>query len=551
MTTGERHPLLTRTAITGVGTFASRVLGLVRDSATAALFGLAAGGVLDALVIAFRIPNLFRALFGEGALTASYLPVFTQALQENRASGWRLFRATLKWLAVLLTVITVAVEIGLGVWAWLARNDPQALLLAGLSAALLPYLILVCLTAITSATLQALGRFAAPAFAPAALNVCWIIGAALIAPHVSNDPVVQGYLLAGCILVGSIAQWIVQWPALWREGFRLRPAIHAEHSFDSTLGHLRQIRLGMIPTTLALTVTQLNTLSDSLVAWVLAAPRNGPHTISWLGNIQYPMEQGAAAAIYFGERLYQFPLGLIGIAAATVAFPLLAQHAARNDRAALADDLTLGLRMVLLAAVPSSVGLVVLAAPIARLLFEHGRFTADDAQRAAGMIAVYGAGVWAYCALPVLVRGFYAVSDRITPLRIALAAVALNLALDFTLIWPLAEEGLAAATVTSAALQAAALTWLFSKYHVRLRCRKLAVTALRSAVASVAMAVVSLLVLRCIAEQPGTWNAFVRVGVPIFVGGVVYSGVLAVIGRSEWRDLRGQKTSSAMSQSLP
>ncbi|HTQ38361.1 MAG TPA: murein biosynthesis integral membrane protein MurJ [Pirellulales bacterium] len=541
MSTGERHPLLTGTVITSVGTLASRVLGLVRDSAIAALFGLAAGGVLDALVIAFRIPNLFRALFGEGALTASYLPVFTQALEENRSSGWQLFRATMKWLALLLSIVTLIVELGIGVWAWLAKDNPHVLLLAGLTAALLPYLILVCLMAITSATLQGLGRFGAPAFAPAALNACWIIGAVCVAPHVSSNPVVQGYALAACILIGGIAQWMVQWPALRAEGFMVKPALHADHKFDSTLVQLRRIRLGMIPTTLALTVTQLNTLSDSVVAWALAAPKNGPHTIAWLGNVAYPMEQGAAAAIYFGERLYQFPLGLIGIAAATVAFPLLAQHAARGDRAALAGDLTLGLRMVLLAAVPSAVGLVVLAQPIARLLFEHGRFTADDSQRAAGMIAVYGAGVWAYCALPVLVRAFYAVGDRITPLRVALGAVGLNLALDFTLIWPLAEKGLAAATAISAALQAGVLTMLFSKFHVPLVWRRLTATTVRSIVASAAMAAVSLLVLHSIPYHAGAWNACLRVVAPIMACVAVYGGVLTMIGRTEWGDLLRRK----------
>ncbi|HZZ30159.1 MAG TPA: murein biosynthesis integral membrane protein MurJ [Pirellulales bacterium] len=545
MSTGERHPLVSGTVVTSLGTLASRILGLVRDTATAALFGLAAGGVLDALVIAFRIPNLFRALFGEGALTASYLPIFTQARQEHHEQGWQLFRATLKGLAILLALVTLLVEVGIGVWAWLAKDDPQALLLAGLSAVLLPYLILVCLTAIISATLQGLGRFAAPAFAPAALNVCWILGAWWIAPHASSNPVTQGYVLAGCILLGGVVQWLVQWPALRQAGFKIRkrdlPQKEQVRTQARVADHLRHIRLGMIPTTLALTVTQLNTLSDSLVAWILAAPKDGPYTISWLGNVRYPMQQGAAAAIYFGERLYQFPLGLIGIAAATVAFPLLSQHAARGDRAALAEDLTLGLRMVLLAAVPSAVGLVVLAEPIARLLFQHGRFTADDAVRAAGMIAVYGAGVWAYCALPVLVRSFYAVGDRITPLRVALAAVVLNLALDFTLIWPLAEEGLAAATAISAALQAVALALLFSKHHVPLAWRKLTFTALRACAASAAMGAAGALLLHALPLSDGDWNACLRAVAPVVAAVAVYGGVLALVGRSEWADFFGRK----------
>ncbi len=545
MASSERHPLLSGTILTSAGTLTSRVLGLVRDMVTAGLFGLAAGGVLDALVIAFRVPNLFRAFFGEGALTASYLPVFTEALEENRQSGQRLYRATVLWLGWVLTAITVAGEIGIGIWAWLLCDDPQTLLLAGLLAALLPYLIFVCLAAVSSATLQALGQFGPPAFAPAVLNVCWIAGVAVLAPRFADGAAEQAYIVAGCILVGGVLQRLVQWPAIRREwtqvGNERRGAKAIDAGTAETRQRLSRIRRGMLPTMLALTVTQLNTLSDSVVAWVLATPPDGSATISWLGNVAYPMKQGAVAAIYLGERIYQLPLGLIGVAAATVAFPLLSRHAARGDRDAVARDLTLGVRLVLLAAVPCAVGLAILPEPIARLLYGHGQFTAEDVLRAARMIAVYGAAVWAYCALPVLVRGFYAMDDRMTPLRVAVSVVALNLALDLTLIWPLAETGLAVSTAVSAVVQVAALAILFSKRHVRLVWGKMAITALRAIVAAAIMGVVCLAVLKCIPERAGTWNALWRVAVPMAAGAAVYLGFLALVGRSEWRDLRGSQ----------
>jgi putative peptidoglycan lipid II flippase len=544
MASGKRHPLLSGTILTSVGTLASRVLGLARDIVTAALFGLAAGGVLDALVMAFRVPNLFRAFFGEGALTASYLPVFTEALEEDRQSGQRLYRATVQWLGGVLIAVTVAGEIGIGIWAWLVRNDPQVLLLAGLLAALLPYLIFVCLAAVSSATLQALGQFGPPAFAPAVLNVCWIAGVAVLAPKFADGATQQAYIVAGCILVGGVLQWLVQWPALQREWTQARNGQHGEkliEATDETQQRLRRIRRGMIPTMVALTVTQLNTLSDSVVAWMLAAPRNGSTTISWLGNVTFPMKQGAVAAIYLGERIYQLPLGLIGVAAATVAFPLLSRHAARGDRDAVARDLTLGVRLVLLAAVPCAVGLAILPEPIARLLYQHGQFTADDVLRAARMIAVYGAAVWAYCALPVLVRGFYAMDDRLTPLRVAVSVVALNLTLDLTLIWPLAETGLAVSTAISAVVQVAVLAMLFSKRHVQLVWREMAVTALRAIVAAAIMGAVCLAALKCVPERTGTWNALWRVAAPMAAGAAAYLGILTLIGRSEWRELRASQ----------
>ena len=554
MAAGKLHPLLTGTAITSAGTLVSRVLGLVRDMVTASLFGLAAGGVLDALVVAFRIPNLFRALFGEGALTASYLPIFSEALEHDRPQAWEVFRATNFWLAGVLFAITAVGEAGIGVWVWLAWGDSHALLLAGLSAVLLPYLILVCLAAITSATLQGLGRFASPAFAPAILNVFWIVGAAAIAPRIAIDAVGQAYILAVCVFIGGVFQWAVQLPGLSWEGFRFSVAgqsmhLHRDPLRDGEGGtpvrvQLRRIRQGMIPTTLALAVTQLNTLADSLVAWILAAPRGTAETIPWLG-VQYPMEQGAAAALYFGERLYQFPLGMIGIAAGTVVFPLLARHTARGDLGAVGKDLTVGLRLVFLVAVPSAVGLVVLAEPIARLMFERGQFTAADTARTAHMIAVYGTGVWAYCALPVLVRGFYAVGDRTTPLRIALGAVALNLTLDLSLIWPLAEAGLAAATVVSATVQMMVLAVVFSRRHVRLGWAKLFGTLIRAGVASAIMALTGAFLLREMPVSAGGWNAAIRLAAPLLVCFAVYVTTAIVLARSDlrellWRDLVGR-----------
>lgn len=528
MNLDRRHPLLSATIVTSLGTLASRVLGLVRDMVTAALFGLAAGGVMDALVVAFRIPNLFRGLFGEGALTASYLPVFAQSRERDPRGAWRLFVATSLWLAGVLTVVVFAGEVVMGIWAWIVRDDSRVLLLAGLSAAMLPYLVLVCLAAITSATLQAMGRFAVAAFAPAVLNVCWIVGVVAIAPGLAADSSAQAYILAVCVLIGGVLQWVVQWPALKRAGFQFG------YDFVGTRDELRQIRRGMIPTAVSMAVVQFNTLMDSLVAWGLSAPQGTSATISWLGGVPYPMKSGAAAALYFGERLYQFPLGLLGIAAATVVFPLLSQHAARGDRAAVGSDLTLGVRMVLLAAIPCSVGLVLLAEPIARLLFERGQFTANDTARTARMIAVFGGGVWAYCALPVIVRGFYAVGDRVTPLRMSLAAVAFNLTLDFTLVWPLAEAGLAAATALAAAVQVAGLAILFSRGHVALDWRRLGTTVVRAMIAAAAMTAAGLVVLNTIPMEGGTWNALLRVVGPMAACVTIYVAVLALIGRSEW-----------------
>ena len=266
----------------------------------------------------------------------------------------------------------------------------------------------------------------------------------------------------------------------------------------------------------SLAITQINTFTDSLIAWGLAAAPGGPRLIPWLGGaIRYPLRQGAAAAIYYGERLYQVPLGIVGLAVAAAIFPLLSRHAAHGRRRRLGTDLTLGLRLVLCLSVPAGVGLIVLAQPLARLIFEHGNFSPEDSLRAGRMVAAYAWGVWAYCASTVMVRGFYALGDAATPVRIGAAVVALNLALNLVLIWPLEEAGLGVSTSLSAAVEVLALAAVFSRRRAPLRWRALALTAARTAAAAAAMAVVAVAALHAIPPSAGLVNAALRVALPV------------------------------------
>ena len=524
MAGSTRHPLITGAGITGLGTLASRLLGMLRDIATAALLGLSGGGVMDAFVIAFRIPNLFRRLFGEGALAASYLPVFSARLIEDRRGAWKLASVGLFWLSIFLTVLVLVIE-GVCGLLWLAFGDVARMeLLVGLAAVMMPYLLFTCLAAQVAATLHALGHFTAPALAPAMLNVCWLLAAWLVAPHFAPDRVAQAYVVAAAVAVSGVLQLVVQVPVLRRLGFRF------DYDWPATRAALRDIVLAMGPMVLGLTITQLNTLADSLIAWSLSAVPDGPQQIAWLGGVDYPMQQGAAAAIYYGERLYHFPLGILGLAVATAIFPLLSRHAARGEREKLGADLTLGLRLVALLAVPASVGLIVLAEPLARLLFERGQFSAADTARAARMIACYAGGVWAYCALPVVIRGFYALGDRTTPVRVGMLVMGMNLTLNMLLVWPLAEAGLAVATAASAAVQAMLLIGAFSRRESPLRWRALVATAVRTLVATALMAAAAYATLRWIPERPGLANELARVFAPLAMGAVVFFAAYRLAG---------------------
>ncbi len=537
MTTHAKQQLLSGVRITSLATLASRVLGMVRDMATAALFGLAAGGVMDALVVALRIPNLFRRMFGEGAFAASYLPVLTAQLDTDRQAAWRLASVAFSWLAAVLVAVVLLGQL-VCLWAYgLWGDDPQAKLLITLSATLLPYMIFICLAAQAAATLHALSHFTMPALAPVMLNLCWLIAVWGVVPWVTDDKHAQAHVLAACILVAGLLQFVMQLPPLWRQGFRF------DYDFSAARDSLREVCQTMLPTMLGLAVTQVNTMLDSLLAWGLAAP--GPAATLSLGawgSVSYPMRQGAAAAVYYGERLYQFPLGILGVTVATVIYPLLSRHAARGNHRRLANDLTLGLRLVCFLALPATVGLMLLGTPIARLLFERGEFTANDALRTGRMITWYAAGVWAYCALPVLVRGYYSLGDHRTPVRIGLIAVGLNLGLNLILVWPLGELALALSTAAAAGLQAILLAWLFSRRAGSLGWTALGRTIFQTGCNTAAMAAGCLGVGRLVEfNSASTSGRLLAVVVPLLVGGVVYLSAAALIRSRELQLLLRRK----------
>jgi putative peptidoglycan lipid II flippase len=335
-------------------------------------------------------------------------------------------------------------------------------------------------------------------------------------------------VIAGAILIAGVLQVGVQVPVLRRFGFRF----HYDHlAVREPLGRIGR---AIAPMIFGLAVTQLNSFFDSVLAWSLARAPDGPERIGWLGDaVAYPLDRGAVSALYYGERLYHFPLGVLGLAVAAAIFPLLSRHAARGERQRLGTDLSLGLRLVVCLGVPAGVGLIVLARPIVTLLFERGQFTPDDTLRAAQVVVSYALGVWAFCAMPVAVRGFYATGDSGTPVRVGAWIVLLNLALNLVLIWPLAENGLALATALAANVQVLVLIVLFSRREVALRWRSLGSTVLRTLGASAAMAAACWAVLRAMPTGATLPDELLRVAVPLVVSVAVYAAVFRLLGGRE------------------
>ncbi len=534
MSRPERHPLITGTIVTSLGTLASRILGLLRDMATAWLLGL--GGVADAFWFAFRIPNLFRQLFGEGAMTASSMPVLAEHLEKSPEAARQLASVIVTLLAVFLTILVLLGELLLGV-IWLTWGNSASLqLLIGLTAVMLPYLLLICVAAQLTTLLHAVRHFSVPALVPVVLNIVWLAAAWGIAPRFAGNQATQAYVLAVAVLVAGIVQVVVQVPMLRRLGF------HFDFNWAAAQSGIGQILHNIAPTLLGVAVTQINTFCDTLIAWGLASSPGGPESIPWLGNtVHYPMREGAVAAIAFGDRFSELPFALVGASVAVAIFPLLSRHAARGDHQRLGADLTLGMRLVFCLAMPAGMGLFLLAEPISRLLFQYGQFRPEDTIRAARMVAYYAIGAWAYCESVVLVRGFYALGDFRTPARLAFWMVGLNLALNLTLIWPLAEAGLALSTSVTSAVQVIALLAILSCRLTTLNWSALTAATLRTIVATAVMAGVVCFALGHMPKTDALWDKLLCVGVPIFAGAAVYCSSYWLLGGRELGMLMGRE----------
>ncbi len=515
-------------------TFISRLLGVVRDCACAAYFG--AGLVWDAFSFAFRIPNLFRRLFGEGALSAAFVPVLSEYLElRDQAEAERMSGRVAGALLVALLALLLGGElIVLGLWRYADLSVRWRLALA-LTAVMLPYMVFICMTALAGAALNSLRHFAAPAAAPIVLNVCWIVAIVVVAPRVSSDPRTRIFVVACAILVAGALQLALQVLALRRKGFRLKPVLALAHPEVRRVGGL------MLPVALGMAAFQLNVLLDGVIAISLAAPP-GAETFRLAGmTVTYPLEMGANSVLYYASRLMQLPLGVFGIAVATAAFPMLSAAAARKDWDHFAGAVMRSLRLVLFVGLPAGVGLILVGEPAVQLVFERGAFTADMTARAVPALAAYATAIWAYCALHVLVRAFYGLGHPALPARVAAWTVLLNLALNLALVWPFHEAGMAAATAACACLQVTVL-YLLLRRRVPLReSQGLARTAWQTVVATSVMALACRGTLEAVpAVGQDIWTKLLRAGAPTGVGLLVFVVTAAALGSEDLSVITGR-----------
>ena len=430
---GSRAPkrsLLGSGALVGGMTTISRVLGLTRDIVIATLFG--ARPEADAFFVAFRIPNLFRRLFAEGAFSQGFVPVLAEyRAQRSDAEVRALVARVVGALGFLLTLFTIAGIVGAGLILTLFApgfgDDPRAALAADMLQLTFPYLLLISLVALAGGVLNTFGRFGVPAFTPVWLNVS-LISAALVLPPFLDEPVLA---LAWGVLAAGVVQLVFQLPFLARLGMLAWPRISFSDPGVRRIGRL------MLPAAFGASVGQLNLLIDTMLASLLMAG-----SVSWL---------------YYADRLMELPLGIFAIALSTVLLPSLSQDHARADAERFGRTLDAGMRLGLLLTAPAATALCVLAVPLVVTLFGYGAMGQGDVRASATALQAYALGLLGFTGVKILAPGFFARQDTRKPVRIAVIAMGCNIGLNLALIGPLAHVGLALATSLAACLNAALL----------------------------------------------------------------------------------------------
>jgi len=514
-------PRLARAAgLISLATMLSRVLGLVREQLFAALMG--ASLLADAFIVAFRIPNLLRDLFAEGALSQAFVPTFKRALKRDGVErAYQLGNRIAGTLLVTLGLVTLIAGVFAPGLVDALASDFRAIpekfdLTVELTRIMLPFLPIISVAAVAMGMLNAQDRYAAPALAPATFNVMSIvIGAGIYFSGIEGHWIVIGWSI-GTVL-GGAAQLGIQLPSLWRLGFRPRPAADLRLRDEG----VRQVGKLMLPAVVGVAAMQVNVLVNTIFA---------------------TSESGAVAWLNYAFRFLQLPIGVFGVAIATVSTTRYSDHAADDDASGTSEQLVESLRLVAFLTVPATVGLLLLGEPIIRLIFEHGRFTASDTVNTTAALELYATGLVAYAAVKVIAPAFYAFHQARIPMIASVTAVVANIVLNVALHPIYGFRILALGTAVAALCNFAMLYLMFQRRIAPIPHTRLLVYLARIGGCAGAMA----------AAVWGTYRGTAMLGLsglagtaiaalaPIAVGVVVYLGAARLLHIEELEHLLGR-----------
>jgi putative peptidoglycan lipid II flippase len=484
-------------------TLFSRVLGMVREMVYARFMG--DGWVASAFALAFTIPNLFRRLLGEGALTAAFIPIFKEKEKTHgETEMWRAANAVISGLIVAASVIIGLAMSGVSLALAVHQFGAQTELMLRLLRVMFPYMLLVCIAAACMGMLNARGHFFIPALGATMLNVVMIASVLWLAPHMGRELSEQIFALAFGVLVAGVAQAAFQMPTLWREGFRYRWVSPWRNET------VRLVVTRMIPGTLGVAAFQINVLLTQTIAfWV------GPHIV---------------ASFNYAVRLMELPQGMFGISLATFLLPALSALALEKNYPEFRTTLRHGISTLLFANLIAAILLIVLAEPIVRLLFERGAFNADATKRASLALICLAPGLVAFSTVNILARAFFALGDTKTPMKISLACLMLNLLLAAALVVPLKQGGLGIANTITSVCNAGLLFFALRKKIARLELAPLRATFLPLGAAGLLAGLVAWLGWRWWESSLGHETLALKIGAvfgPAIAAGLVY-GILAL-----------------------
>ncbi|MBN1806067.1 MAG: murein biosynthesis integral membrane protein MurJ [Sedimentisphaerales bacterium] len=482
----------------------SRVFGMVRDMAFAHFFG--AGWLMTAWTMGFKIPNLTRRLFGEGAASASLIPVYSEQLHVNPEQAKRLANTSVTVLFMLLAAVVIVGQVL--VWCYYIffenRTGPRLGLL--LCSIMLPYMICICIVALLAGILNVHRHFAAPASAPIVLNTLIITSLLVTGWAFKIDPKQQVFFVAVTVLFAGFAQIAIQIPSLRASGVSIRPAwdIHSEP--------FKRVIILMGPMIVGHTATQLNTLGDDIIA------------LCFMNEQGNPLGYGAPGYLYYAQRLYQFPLGVLGISLATAIFPVMSSDAARKDFDALIKTIARGIRAAVFVAIPATAGIVLVAKPLISAIFEHGEFKSEDTPIVASTLSFYALGLCGYFSQQVLTKAFYSLQNSKVPALSALLAVVANIFLNLTLIWSLGTAGLAAATAACSYLQVVILVTVLRKKLGHSVLEGLSRTLIKTTAATVIMFLIGYIAMIQMEKLPdGKTFDVLRLAIVVPLAAIVYA----------------------------
>jgi len=438
-TQAARDKIAKSTGLVSSATFLSRVFGLIREQVFAYLFG--AGLATDAFIAAFRIPNLLRDLLAEGALSSAFIPVFTQKLTlQGKEEAFRLANLVVNLLLIVLFgIIILGIIFSPAIVNLIApgfnKIEGKIELTNLLTRIMFPFLLLVSLAALCMGILNSFGRFGAPALAPTMLNLGMILAGFFISPFLKTP--IMGMAIG--VILGGAGQLALQLPILFRLGYKYKPIL------DWKDPGVRKILLLLTPAVLGLASTQVNIFVNTLIASLLP--------------------QGSVSYLNYSFRLMHFPLGVFGVAVATVTFPLLAEKAAQKNFGELVSICSSSLKLIFFLTIPSAIFLAVGSKPIISLLYQHGKFSYVDTQATSQALILYAIGLFAYASVRVLAPVFYTLGEAKVPVISSAVSVVVNIGLNLILMHPLSFRGLALATSLSAILN---MTILFTVLNKRI-----------------------------------------------------------------------------------